>query len=97
MKERKLTPFGKAVKKALIDKQMSQVELANKLNVSPKYVNLILFGERSGEKYMCGIVEILELDDFFPTTQFRKVLNENVSSNEKRFNERGYKVWKKAK
>lgn len=67
MKKRKLTPFGKAVKKALIDKQMSQVELAEKLNVAPKYINLILFGERSGKKYVDGIIEILELDEVLQT------------------------------
>lgn len=61
MSDRRLTPLGKEIKKILIDKQMSQVELSRKIGVSPKYLNLILHGERSGDKYMNHIASILGL------------------------------------
>ena len=59
---RKLTPIGIAIKKALIDKEMTQVELANKLGVDPRYINHIIHGERSGKKYIGDIFQILELN-----------------------------------
>lgn len=62
MKTRKLTPLGVAIKKALIDKGMTQVQLADNLGVNPKYINLILHGERSGKKYLDDIANLLELE-----------------------------------
>lgn len=62
MKSRKLTPFGAEVKKALVDKCMTQTELAANVGASPKYINLIIYGERSGEKYIPAIIALLELD-----------------------------------
>ncbi|QHQ59615.1 helix-turn-helix domain-containing protein [Anaerocolumna sedimenticola] len=62
MKRRKLTPLGAEIKKCLIDKQMTQKELAKKIGVSPKYIHLILYGERSGKKYIPAIVSFLGLD-----------------------------------
>lgn len=62
MKTRKLTPLGVAIKKALIDKGMTQVQLADNLGVNPKYINLILHGERSGKKYLGDIANLLELE-----------------------------------
>lgn len=62
MKERELTVFGAEVKKRLIDKRMSQVELAKMVGTTKQYLNLILYGERSGEKYIGNIVKVLELD-----------------------------------
>lgn len=60
---RKLTDFGKKVKKKLIEVDMTQVELAEKLGTSKVYLNLILYGERTGEKYLNNIVNILEIEE----------------------------------
>lgn len=56
-----LTPFGAEVKKRLIDLQMTQEELARRVGTSPKYLNMILYGKRSGKKYIEGIREVLEM------------------------------------
>lgn len=61
MKSRRLTPLGIAIKKKLVDRQMTQTELACRIGASPKYINLILHGERSGEKYMPAISSLLGL------------------------------------
>lgn len=58
-----LTPFGKKVKKRLIDLGMTQVELAGKVGITDKYLYKILHGKRSGGKYIEKIKSILELDD----------------------------------
>lgn len=60
--KRKLTPFGMLVKKTLIEKGMTQVQLAEEVGTSNKYLNLILYGDRSGDKYINGIARILDLD-----------------------------------
>ena len=60
---RKLTPMGVKIKKALIDKGMTQVQLADQLGVNPRYINHIIHGERSGRKYMSEIIRILELNE----------------------------------
>lgn len=49
-------------KKTLIEKGMTQVRLAQEVGTSNKYLNLILYGDRSGDKYLPMIVKILELD-----------------------------------
>lgn len=59
---RKLTPFGVLVKTTLIEKGMTQVQLADEVGTSNKYLNLILYGDRSGEKYITSIARVLELD-----------------------------------
>ena len=46
-KQQKLTPFGKKVRKRLIDKGMTQVELAALLGCNKQYIHKILVGERS--------------------------------------------------
>ena len=61
-RKRKLTPFGVLVKKTLIEKDMTQVQLAEKVGTSNKYLNLILYGDRSGEKYISSIANVLGLD-----------------------------------
>ena len=58
-----LTPFGKKVKKRLIDKGMTQVELAALVGCGKQYLHKILTGERSGRKYMGEIARILEIDE----------------------------------
>lgn len=41
---------------------MTACELAEMLGISPQYLNLIIHGKRSGEKYAQRIREILEID-----------------------------------
>lgn len=59
---RKLTPFGKEVKKRLIDLDMTQVELASMLGIKKQYITKILCGERKGSKYIKEISKILGID-----------------------------------
>lgn len=61
-RKRQLTQFGVLVKKTLVEKGMTQVKLAEEVGTSNKYLNLILYGDRSGEKYINGIARILDLD-----------------------------------
>lgn len=58
----KLTKFGKLVAKALTDKDMTKTQLADEIGTSPQYLSYILYGVRSGEKYLPLIVATLELD-----------------------------------
>ncbi len=58
----KLTKFGKLVVKALTDKDMTKTQLADEIGTSPQYLSYILYGVRSGEKYLPLIVATLELD-----------------------------------
>lgn len=59
---KKLTPFGRMVAKALVDQGMSRAELAAELGVAPQYLSYILNGTRSGEKYLTQIITVLSLD-----------------------------------
>lgn len=61
-KQTRLTPFGMMVRKRLIDKNMTQVELAALLGCNKQYIHKILVGERSGRKYMEEIARILEIE-----------------------------------
>ena len=61
-KQTRLTPFGKRVRKRLIDKNMTQVELAALLGCNKQYIHKILSGERSGKKYIEEIVRILDME-----------------------------------
>ncbi|MBU5312247.1 helix-turn-helix transcriptional regulator [Tissierella carlieri] len=60
--KRKLTQFGVLVKKTLVEIGMTQVELAEEVGTSNKYLNLIIYGERSGGKYIDSIARVLGLD-----------------------------------
>lgn len=62
MKKRELSQFGKACKKIMIEIQMSQRTLAQKVGTTDKYLDLIFHGERSGTKYIYKIAEVLALD-----------------------------------
>lgn len=53
--------LGKLIKKKLIDRNMTAKELADALGTTPQYLNKILHGERSGEKYIQAIKEILDI------------------------------------
>lgn len=63
MKKTEFTAFGKKVKKKLIDMNMTQVELAAKVGISKQYLYKILSGERSGEKYIEDIKNILNMEE----------------------------------
>ena len=58
----KLTPLGKDIKKKLADKDMSQVELAERVGTSKSYLSRIMRGGKSGEKNLTAICIVLDLD-----------------------------------
>ncbi len=59
MARRKLTPFGKEMKLRLVELEMKQDELAELVGTSPQYINHIMYGERTGEKYIDRIRSVL--------------------------------------
>ena len=61
MRKRKLTPFGEDVKRKLIEINMTQKKLAEDIQTSEVYLSMILYGERSGDKYIDLIRKKLEL------------------------------------
>ncbi|SHE69512.1 helix-turn-helix domain-containing protein [Alkalibacter saccharofermentans] len=61
MKKRKLTTFGIEVKNKLTDLNITQKKLSEELGFSPVYLSMILYGERSGEKYINEIKKYLDL------------------------------------
>lgn len=58
----RLTPLGKEIRKKLTDRDMSQIELAEKLGTSKGYLSRIMHGDRSGDKYLDIICNILDID-----------------------------------
>lgn len=58
----KLTKLGKLIVKTLTDKNMTKTQLAEVVGTSPQYLSYILYGTRSGEKYIPAIIAALELD-----------------------------------
>lgn len=60
--KRKLTAFGKLVVKALTDQDMKKADLAAQIGTTPIYLSYILYGVRSGEKYIPAIIVTLSLD-----------------------------------
>lgn len=62
MNRKEISPYGKIIKKRLIDKDMTHVKLANQLGISPQYLNLIIHGERTGKKYKEKINSLLEIE-----------------------------------
>lgn len=75
MTTRKLTPFGTLVKKRLIDLGKTQLQLADEVGTTYKYLNLIFIGERSGKKYIHPILNALDL----PKEQVDKLLEEEAT------------------
>lgn len=59
--KRQLTAFGIEVKKRLIDRNMTQTELAEQIGIKKQYLTMILCGERANSKYVEQIKSILEL------------------------------------
>ena len=60
-KRKKLSPFGKAVKKKVIELDMSLADLAAELDISRQQLSGILTGERPGNKYRSQIIKLLGL------------------------------------
>lgn len=58
----KLTKLGKLIVKTLTDKNITKTQLAEAVGTSPQYLSYILYGTRSGEKYIPAIIAALELD-----------------------------------
>ncbi len=61
-RNKRLTPIGKLVVKALTDQDMTRAELAAEIHVAPQYLSCILNGTRPVEKYLPAIVAVLNLD-----------------------------------
>lgn len=61
-KKAAMTEFGKKVKIRLIEKDMTQTELASLLGIRKQNLRSILVGERPGKKYVKEIIRILEID-----------------------------------
>ena len=62
--KRQITPMGKEIKRRLVELEMSQEELATSVGCSPQYIKHIIYGERSGEKYLEQIFLILGMDEY---------------------------------
>lgn len=62
MAKRALTSYGRTIQKRLIDKGMTQVELAEYLGCDPGYLCQILYGDRTGTKYREKISELLDIE-----------------------------------
>lgn len=62
MPKKQLTRFGVAVKKALLDKQISQKEFCRVYKIPENRLSEILYGDRPGKRYREKIAEILEID-----------------------------------
>ena len=58
---RNYSKLGKQIKKKLIDNDMTAAQLADALGTTPQYLNKILHGERSGEKYIEKIKQLLNI------------------------------------
>ena len=52
----KLCPLGKLVVKALTDQDKTKTQLAADIGTSPQYLSYILYGVRSGEKYLPALI-----------------------------------------
>ena len=60
-----MNEFEKAVRKALIDKEMKLTDLANAIGISLTYLYDILAGNRKAEHQKKKIIEILNLQESF--------------------------------
>lgn len=62
MPRAEMTDFGKKVVMRLVEKGMTQTELAERLGCTKQYLYKILSGQRSGKKYVEMLRRELELD-----------------------------------
>ena len=54
-KRRELTEAGIKIKTRLMELNMTQQELADKIGMKAAYLTMIIYGERSGKKYLNDI------------------------------------------
>lgn len=59
--------FGAEVKKALIDKRMTQVDLSREIGISPQHLQAIIYNRRPGACYRGKIIDILKLEEYRAT------------------------------
>ena len=71
MARRKLTPFGRYVRKSMIDMNMQHAELCRQIGCSPSYLTDVLAGRRSGGKYIEPICNVLSIRDRATETEMR--------------------------
>ncbi len=57
-----LTPLGREIKKKLVDLGLTHQDFANEIGIAPQYLAHILYGRRTGEKYISKIAVFLEID-----------------------------------
>lgn len=57
-----ITPFGKEIRKRMIDLEMEQKDLAEIVGVTPSYISDIFRGARSGVKIKKKVCEAVGLD-----------------------------------
>ncbi len=58
----RLTKFGLEVKKALLEKQMTQKQFCLKYGIPENRFSEILYGGRPGTKYKAKIAKVLNID-----------------------------------
>lgn len=56
---RKMTPFERQVKARLLELDMTQVDLCNRLGIKKQYLNQIFAGDRQNSAYIDRIREVL--------------------------------------
>lgn len=61
-KKQKLTDLGMTIKKRLIELNMTQRELASMIGINEVYLNMIMYGNRSGRKYLNSIFYHLSIE-----------------------------------
>lgn len=62
MRKRKLSSLGLIIKHRLSELNMTQRELARLIGSSEAYLYLIITGDRSGNKYLDSIGEVLSIE-----------------------------------
>lgn len=62
IRKKTLAPIGKIIRKRMIDLDMTQKTLATLIGSNYIYVTYIMYGDRSGAKYMDKIAEVLKMD-----------------------------------
>lgn len=61
-KKKMRTPLGEEIATRLIKMNMTHRELAERIGANEKYLNLIIYGERSGSKYLEKIGQVLKIN-----------------------------------
>jgi len=58
----RLTRLGIKVKKWLLDRNMTQRELAQRLGMGEQYLSKILYGQKPVGKYLPALAEVMGMD-----------------------------------